>query len=91
MHLVRTSKHLLPLFLASLCAASTAHAAVDLIAIGRVSGHYEDFATETAGPLENGVAGNRLGGIGSGLAYACGNSSLPCRTVARTPPRITVP
>jgi len=55
-------KHLLPLLLASLFAASTAHAAIDLIAIGSVSGSYEDFAIETAGPLENGVPGNRLGG-----------------------------
>ncbi|HXJ57858.1 MAG TPA: hypothetical protein VNU68_14475 [Verrucomicrobiae bacterium] len=36
---------------------------VDLIAIGTVSGTYEDFATETAAPLESGVPGNRLGGI----------------------------
>src|SRR5947209_3112415 len=69
-------KQLLPLLLASLFAASTAHATVDLIAIGSVSGHYEDFATETAGPLENGVPGNRLGGMGSGLAYAGCNTFL---------------
>src|SRR5882724_3027973 len=55
--------------------------AVELIAIGTVSGTYEDFATETAGPLENGVPGNRLGGIGSGLAYAGGTTfvALPDR------------
>ncbi len=50
--------------------------AVDLIAIGTVSGTYEDFATETAAPLENGVPGNLLGGIGSGLAYAGGTTFL---------------
>ncbi|HEV8541031.1 MAG TPA: esterase-like activity of phytase family protein [Verrucomicrobiae bacterium] len=50
--------------------------AVDLIAIGRVSGTYEDLATETAAPLENGVPGNRLGGVGSGLAYAGGTTFL---------------
>jgi hypothetical protein len=50
--------------------------AVDLIAIGTISGTYEDFATETAAPLENGVPGNRLGGIGSGLAYAGGTTFL---------------
>jgi outer membrane protein assembly factor BamB len=50
--------------------------AVDLIAIGTVSGTYEDFATETAAPLESGVPGNRLGGIGSGLAYAGGTTFL---------------
>jgi len=48
----------------------SAHAAVDLIAIGSMSGTYEDLSSRTAAPLENGVAGNRLGGIGSGLAYA---------------------
>jgi hypothetical protein len=60
--------------------ASAANA-VELIAIGTVSGTYEDFATETAGPLENGVPGNRLGGIGSGLAYAGGTTfvALPDR------------
>jgi hypothetical protein len=74
-------KHLLPLLLASLFAASTTHAALDLIAIGSVSGGYEDFTIETAGPLENGVPGNRLGGIGSGLAYAGCNTfiALPDR------------
>jgi hypothetical protein len=55
---------------------STAAQAIDLIAIGTVSGTYEDFATETAFPLENGVLGNGLGGIGSGLAYAGGTTFL---------------
>src|SRR3569832_1511599 len=50
--------------------------AVDLIARGNISGTYEDFATETAAPLDNGVAGNQLGGIGSGLAYAGGTTFL---------------
>ena len=63
------------LVLASSLLASAAHA-VDLIAIGSISGTYEDFATETAFPLENGVAGNSLGGIGSGLAYAGGTTFL---------------
>jgi hypothetical protein len=80
-------KHLLPLLLASLFAASTAHAAIDLIAMGSVSGSYEDFAIETAGPLENGVPGNRLGGLGSGLAYAGCNTfiALPDRGPNATP------
>jgi hypothetical protein len=47
-----------------------------LIAVGTVSGTYEDFASETAAPLENGVPGNRLGGVGSGLAYAGGTTFL---------------
>src|SRR5262249_36908769 len=66
---------------------STAHAAIELIAIGSVSGIYEDFAMATAGPLENGVPGNRLGGIGSGLAYAGCNTflALPDRCPNATP------
>jgi hypothetical protein len=51
-------------------------APVDLIAIGAVSGNLGDLATQTAGPLENGVAGNLLGGLGSGLAYAGGDTFL---------------
>jgi hypothetical protein len=47
-----------------------------LIAIGTISGFYEDFATNTAAPLENGVAGNRLGGLGSALAYLGGDFFL---------------
>jgi len=53
-----------------------AHGAVDLIAIGSINGSYEDLSNQTAAPLENGVAGNRLGGIGSGLAYAGGDTFL---------------
>ncbi len=76
-----TRKYLIPLLFAAILTASTARAAIDLIAIGSVSGTYEDFAIETADPLESGVPGNRLGGIGSGLAYACGNTfiALPDR------------
>jgi hypothetical protein len=62
------------LLVISIGAAASAHAAQPaLVAIGSVSGLYEDFATQTAGPLENGVAGNRLGGIGSGLTYIGGD------------------
>ena len=50
---------------ASLLGSQTAYAAEPvLIAIGSVSGLYEDFATQTAEPLANHVRGNRLGGIG---------------------------
>jgi hypothetical protein len=66
---------LVTLALASSLLVPAAHA-VDLIAIGSINGAYEDFATETAMPLENGVAGNRFGGIGSGLAYAGGTLFL---------------
>lgn len=69
-------RKLVPLLFSALFAAQCAYASVDLIAIGSVSGAYEDFATATAAPLENGIAGNRLGGIGSGFAYAGGNTFL---------------
>ena len=71
-----TNKHLLPFLLLPLFAVPNAQAAIDLIAIGQVSGSYQDMATKTATPLENGVAGNILGGVGSGLAYAGGNTFL---------------
>ncbi len=68
--------NLLPLLISSLFASAAAQASVDLIAIGNISSTYEDLATQTAGLLENGVPGNRLGGIGSGLAYAGGTTFL---------------
>ena len=67
--------HTLAICLVSLLSAPIVRG-VDLIARGSISGTYEDFATETAAPLENGVPGNRLGGIGSGLAYAGGTTFL---------------
>ena len=72
---------LLSACIASILGTSAAHAAVDLVATGSVSGTYEDFSVETAGPLESGVPGNLLGGIGSALAYAGCNSfvALPDR------------
>lgn len=71
-----TSRTLISLVVAPLCLTSVARAGVDLIAISSVSGAYEDLASKTAGALENGAAGNRLGGIGSGLAWAGGNTFL---------------
>lgn len=61
--------------------AQLAHADIELIAIGQISGSYTDMATETSTTLESSVLGNRLGGLGSGLAYAGGNTflSLPDR------------
>lgn len=70
------ARRLLSLLIPCLFVASAAQAGVDLIAIGEISGHYEDYALDTAAALENGVAGNRLGGIGSGLAYAGCNSFI---------------
>ncbi len=58
-----------------------AHADIELIAIGQISGTYTDMASETATTLESGALGNRLGGMGSALAYAGGTTfvSLPDR------------
>ncbi|MES2127182.1 MAG: esterase-like activity of phytase family protein [Pseudomonadota bacterium] len=61
-------KKLIALALAGAFASGSA-AAVDLIAIGTLA-MGADKSSATAGLLENGVAGNLLGGIGSGLAYA---------------------
>lgn len=65
-------------WLAALAAASlttgTAHA-VDLIAIGKMSATARDFSQQS-GLLENGVPGDLLGGLGSGLAWAGGNVFL---------------
>src|SRR5215467_14151288 len=47
-----------------------------IIALGSIDGLYEDFATETAAPLENKVPGNRLGGMGSGLTWIGGDYFL---------------
>src|SRR5262249_10251186 len=44
--------------------------AIDLVAIGSITGHRADRSRATSGVLENGVAGNQLGGLGSGLDYA---------------------
>src|SRR5262249_21542258 len=72
----RTISALILLWISVLLWAATAQADPALIAIGSISGRYEDFALETAAPLENGVPGNRLGGMGSGLAYAGGTTFL---------------
>jgi hypothetical protein len=71
-----TNKHLIPFLLLPLFAVPTVQAEINLIAIGQVSGSYQDMATKTATPLESGVAGNILGGVGSGFAYAGGNTFL---------------
>ena len=60
----------------SLCVAamfaSGAHAAPALLAIGTLNGS-GDLSGLNA-PLENGLAGNVLGGMGSGMAWAGGNT-----------------
>jgi len=67
---------LLPLLIAAAFAMPRAHAAVDLIAVGSLSGLTGDLSSATSGALENGVAGNLLGGLGSGLAYAGGTTFI---------------
>jgi hypothetical protein len=67
---------LLAALVATACAAPGAHA-VDLIATGSLAGTLLDKATGAgAALLENGVAGNLLGGLGSGLAWAGGTTFL---------------
>jgi hypothetical protein len=65
------------LALAAIAAVSTvaAQAAPELIAIGSLSGASTDLSGQT-GLMENGVPGNILGGIGSGLTWAGGTTFL---------------
>lgn len=60
----------------SIASPLLAHAGPQLLAIGSIQAGGGDMATQTAGPLENGAAGNLLGGIGSGLAWAGGSTFL---------------
>jgi hypothetical protein len=62
--------------LVALCGMKPALAAPVLLAIGTLNGSGGDLSTATAGPLENGTAGNLLGGLGSGLAWAGGNTFI---------------
>ena len=66
---------LLALAAAATLASPSAHAGMDLIASGTLSGTMSDLSGLT-GTLENGVAANLLGGMGSGLAWAGGNTFL---------------
>ncbi|MFT3905158.1 MAG: esterase-like activity of phytase family protein [Steroidobacteraceae bacterium] len=61
---------------AALACVSSAQASVDLIAIGSMDSSVGDLARQTAGALENGVAGNLFGGLGSGMTYAGCNTFL---------------
>lgn len=72
----------LPLLVSALLAPNFSQAAItsgELIAIGSLTGSsagsYADLSGLT-GNLENGIPANILGGIGSGLAYAGGNTFL---------------
>jgi len=71
MHIPR----LVALAAAATLALPSAHATIDLIATGTLSPTLSDLSGLT-GTLENGVAANLLGGMGSGLAWAGGNTFL---------------
>ena len=72
-------KSLLATLLGVFLTLPAAHAAVDLLAIGSLNGssagNFSDLSGLT-GQLENGVAANFLGGLGSGLAWAGGNTFI---------------
>lgn len=72
--MIRTRTCQISLLIASAFAAP-AHAGVDLIASGSMSGSLADLSGLNYS-LENGVAANLLGGMGSGLAWAGGNTFL---------------
>jgi len=65
--------------LTTILAAPAANATVVLLASGTLTGSAAGPDTDLSGltgTLENGVAANLLGGLGSGLAYAGGNTFL---------------
>lgn len=65
---------LIPLIVAGLFISTNVHAAVDLIAIGDLTGS-ADFSG-LSGNLESGVPANIFGGLGSALSYVGGNTFL---------------
>ncbi len=67
-------KTLLSVLLSAALATTAAQAAPTLIAIGTLTGTAD--LSGLTGNLENGVAGNILGGMGSGLTWAGGNTFL---------------
>ena len=74
-------KVLLPIALAAfvLGLAATLNAQVNLLAVGSLTSSSAGAYTDLSGldnTLENGVPANLLGGLGSGLAYASGNTFL---------------
>lgn len=78
------------LLAAAVLAAPAADAAVTLFAIGDLDGSRAGVGVDLSGlrgPLENGLTGNILGGLGSGLAYAGQNTfiGVPDRGPNATP------
>ncbi|HWU49498.1 MAG TPA: esterase-like activity of phytase family protein [Asticcacaulis sp.] len=72
---METTMRALPFVLLALL-TSPALAEPQLIARLDIDGAQGDLAANTAAPLENGVAGNLLGGLGSGMAWAGGDTFL---------------
>jgi len=71
--------HVIRALMASVLATApmlSTHANPDLIATASIPATYEDFDNQTAGQLENAVPGNRLGGLGSSIAYVGGDTFL---------------
>jgi hypothetical protein len=79
-------------FAFGLLTASHAHAQITLLAIGNLdqsrAGSFADLSGLTY-KLENGAPANLLGGLGSGIAYASGNTFLARPTAAPTRCRMT--
>jgi hypothetical protein len=69
-----SQKFKLSLLMACALTASNANATPVLLAIGSLTGDAD--LSGLSAPLENGLPGNILGGLGSGLAYAGGNTFL---------------
>lgn len=72
-------KLLLPTLLGSLFATPLVQANPTLLAIGTLTGSSDGANTDLSGltyQLENGLPANLLGGLGSGLAYAGGNTFI---------------
>jgi hypothetical protein len=70
---------LVPAIVVGAFVCSTANAAIELIAIGSLTGSSAGPGADLSGlngTLENGAAANLLGGLGSGLAWAGGNTFL---------------
>ena len=66
-------------FAVALAAVTSARAQVQLIANGTLTGSRAGFYADLSGlkgTLENGVPANLLGGLGSGIAYASGDTFL---------------
>jgi len=69
-------RSVLSLSVACLVLAAAAHAEPRLIAMATLDAHGHDLSAETVAPLENGVAGNLLGGTGSAFEYAGGDTFI---------------